>query len=139
MSAREDNTPTLSYVGQQFHHFHGGYWASLTLASHRPEQTPILHEHVRQQMPDLDPTKISVLRSGLVVRGTSDELRPLLEFLEQHRVDEPCRLFDCAFRNDRIRHPIGSCAHSIGVGPVFEVALPVIDLLTPLRPFRKDD
>jgi len=51
----------------------------------------------------------------------SEELDPVVKWLEQYRIDEKCKdRRGC----DGERHPITGCEHSLDVGPPFEVSIP---------------
>jgi hypothetical protein len=135
------NTPTFRVYGQLQHHFHGDYWATLVLAP-AAEDLDARHRFVRMLahlIEKVQPQQTSIGRVGIVCRGTSDQLEPLEKWLEDRRVDAPCNLFDCKRKHRKVRHELGSTAHSIDHGPQFEVELPCVDLLTPLLPFTASE
>lgn len=131
------NTPTFRVYGQLQHHFWGEYSATLVLAP-VAENIEARNRFVRMLavlIERVQPKDTTVMHHGVVCRGTSDELEPLEKWLEERRTDELCDLFDCRRKHRKVRHEIGSTAHSIDHGPAFEVEVPCVDLLTPLLPF----
>jgi hypothetical protein len=72
-------------------------------------------------------TQLAAGLRTLYLHGDTTVLEFVKSFLEDHRVDDPCALFDCKRKSAarRERHPIDSCAHSIDYGPEFTINLPI--------------
>lgn len=124
----------LTVKGRLFHHFHGHYSCTIALGVERgvdDAQTERFMQQLIAQLP-IRPTDKDDKR--VLLHPTDSELQMVADWIEQRRVDPPCEQFDChplVRVGPPKRHAIGSIAHSIDAGPIFEFELPFIDLLTP--------
>jgi len=123
----------MKFQGQLFHHFHGEYSASVIfLVSSESEGKQLI-----ANLPIPFDYKEKNGKKAVVKLCTSEDVSKLEEWSDNYRCEDLCRMFDCEYRPKR--HSIGSCAHSIDVGPVFELDLPYVDLVTPNLPFKESD
>jgi len=122
------NTDTFTVNGSLRHHFHGIYSATIAIACGTVPPAQVV-----AQLPQ--GTKSTVHQDLILLRSDGADYEDLVQWIEDHRVDGDCYLFDCC--DGKPRHPIDSVAHSIDHGPTFTLQLPFVDLHTPQLPFKE--
>lgn len=123
-------SPAHAFLGQLRHRFWGSYSCTIAFSACGPQETwaPAI-DRLAELLPVHPAEKLERFifpGDGAGIRMTlSDEaeIRTVVRWIEERRVDPVCQLFDCRRSKVKRRHSIDSTAHSIDFGPAFEITI----------------